>query len=251
MERRPLTLDRGIPLFENRWLDWGSRIHPSVPLLFWGPISLGAIVVATFGDLSWFGVLSWSAAGYLTWILAEYSVHRWFFHFRPRSLILRRLFYLVHEHHHRYLERDRLLAPPLMSLSIGAVFIGLFFVILGPLVGLDAVWAFGGGFGAAYLAYDYTHYFIHFSRPRTRWGRFLRRCHLEHHFRTPDRWYCISWPWFDYLFRTERSGRVKAVVSSYADAHVWDDESLPEMVRRYELQSLEAATPSTVVRTTD
>jgi len=236
MERRPQTLDRGIPLFENRLLDWGSRIHPSMPLLFWGPISLGALVIAALSDLTWIGFLGWSAAGYLCWVATEYSVHRWFFHFRPRTLWLRRWLYLVHEHHHRYLERDRLLAPPLLSLSIGAVFIGSFLATIGPVVGLDAVWAFGGGFGTAYLVYDYTHYRIHFVRPRTRWGRYLRRCHLEHHFRSPDRWFCISWPWFDYLMRTQGGDLRRDRTSPHAAAADWDDESLPPMVRRYEMQ---------------
>lgn len=229
------TFDRGIRLFEHPLLDWGSRVHPALPLLFWGPISLGLIVRALWGSTSAGAVAVSVVVGFFGWFLAEYAIHRWFFHFRPRSLRMRRLFYLVHEHHHRYQERDRLLAPPLMSLAIGGM-LALAFLAVMPWIGVDVMLAFAGGFAAGYLCYDYTHYLIHFARPRTRWGRYVRRCHLEHHFSTPERWFCISIPWVDYLFGTAGLRGPKSSRPEIEPHDLWDDESLPPLVRAYEAE---------------
>ena len=69
------------------------------------------------------------------------------------------------------------------------------FYILAP--GLEI-----GGFLIGYLGYDYTHYATHFVRPKTRIGKGLRKRHLQHHFACPDRWYGVSSPLWDYVFRT-------------------------------------------------
>ena len=241
--QRPNTLDRGIRLFEHPLLDWGSRVHPALPGLFCGPVAVAALAASVRYDLGPLAIGAWFVAGYAAWMFAEYALHRWFFHFRPRSARLQRVFYVVHEHHHRYQERDRLLAPPLMSLSIGAIFVGAFFLAVAPWVGYGPMWAFAAGFCVSYLVYDYTHYFIHFAKPRTRWGRFVRRCHLEHHFSTPDRWFCISFPPLDYLFGTQRRVGTRSDVArpqhddrDRDDRHRddWSRDGLPPLVRRFE-----------------
>ena len=236
--RVPQTLDRGIRLFRHPILDWGSRVHPALPALFWGPLAGGAIIWAAAVERAVWAALGWAALGFATWLLFEYAIHRWFFHFRPSRPWMQRLFYLVHEHHHRYQERDRLLAPPLLSLPIAAACWGLFYLTIGRWSGLPAVAASFGGFILAYLVYDYTHFYVHFGRPRTRWGRYVRRCHLQHHFSTPDTWYCISWPWVDYLFRTQggrrRTEGLEAGEVPFDVLDSWSEEGLPPMVREHE-----------------
>jgi dihydroceramide fatty acyl 2-hydroxylase len=249
--RVPQTLDRGIRLFRHPILDWGSRVHPALPALFWGPLATTAFVWSILAELTVATALGWATAGFGVWIFFEYAIHRWFFHFRPSRAWMQRLFYLVHEHHHRYQERDRLLAPPLLALPIAATCLGLFYLTVGRWAGLAAVGALFGGFIFAYLVYDYTHFYVHFGRPRTRWGRYVRRCHLQHHFSTPDTWYCISWPWLDYLFRTQggrrRSEGLEEGDMPYDVFDSWSDEGLPPMVREHERRRAEeeqAATAS-------
>lgn len=230
---RENRLRRGIRLFDHPLLDWASRVHPVLPALFWGPLSVGGIAWGLWSGFPVELAVGLLAAGYLSWIVSEYFIHRWFFHFRPRATWLKRLFYYVHEHHHRYQEFDRLLAPPLLSLSLGAVSVGLFYVLIGRTMGFAAMCVFGGGFGIGYLIYDYTHLYIHFARPKSRWGRFLRRCHLEHHFARPDRWFCISLPWLDFVFRTNARPQD---LSRHLEEPAPDDDALPCRVRDYEAE---------------
>ena len=85
-----------------------------------------------------------------------------------------------------------------MSVPLAVAFLGLFWLPLGQ----PAVFPFFGGFIVGYLAYDYTHYATHFVRARTWIGKGLRKRHLQHHFACPDRWYGVSSPLWDYVFRT-------------------------------------------------
>src|SRR6188472_2529072 len=44
-------------------------------------------------------------------------------------------------------------------------------------------WAFHAGFTAGYMFYDLSHYWLHHSKPRSEYGRRLRRNHYLHHFK--------------------------------------------------------------------
>lgn len=230
MARQERLLRRGIRLFKHPVLDWASRAHPLLPALLWGPL-----VIAFF----WYGVASIASKGtiaiglligFCAWILTEYAIHRWFFHFRPRSAAARRFFYYVHEHHHRYQEWDRLLAPPMLSLSIAAVLLPAIYLTVGRWLGLPLMCVFLTGYSVGYLVYDYTHLYLHFARPRTRWGRYLRRCHLEHHFARPDRWFCISFPPLDFLFLTHRR-RSEPSIPEQSRPDGWDSEQHDAVLR--------------------
>ncbi|HXV76631.1 MAG TPA: sterol desaturase family protein [Candidatus Polarisedimenticolaceae bacterium] len=184
--------------FASPWLERLSRIHPLVPLCVWAPLAVAAIVAGARAGLSAAAVAGWTAAGLLAWTLTEYVLHRWLFHFEPADPGLRDKLYPVHRLHHDVQEWDRLVAPLLMSVPLAAVFFGLFSLV----VGWPSALPLFGGFVIGYLAYDYIHFYTHFGRPRTRIGRGLRRRHLQHHFACPDRWFGVSSPLWDYVFRT-------------------------------------------------
>lgn len=234
-------LQRGIRLFDHPLMDWGSRVHPLLPALFWGPIALGELVWGASGCDSALAVVFWSLAGYGYWLVFEYVAHRWLFHFRPPGKWLRKLYYYVHEHHHRYQERDRLMAPPLMSVSIASTMYVIAFATLGDWLGLHRVLVLLFGFTSGYLLYDYIHYYTHFARPRTKLGRFVRRCHLEHHFKSPDRWFCISFPWLDYLFGTNGTDGLRPDADHARELSRWDIDGLPAKVREHETAEALAA----------
>lgn len=230
---REHRLDRGLRVFRNPFLDWVSRAPPAVPGLLWGPLAAAALAYGVYSGLGRGKCAGLFGGGFVAWLFAEYLIHRWIFHFQPRPGRLRRLYYYIHEHHHRYQEWDRLLAPPLMSLSIGAILIAAISLTLGRILDAGGVCVFSSGLALGYLVYDYTHLYIHFARPRTRWGRFVRRCHLEHHFARPDCWFCISFPWLDYLFRTHR--RNDGSMPAMNAGHAADDPAdLPQLVRDFE-----------------
>ncbi len=55
-----------------------------------------------------------------------------------------------------------------------------------------------------YLGYDWMHYYTHHAVPKNRFGKFMRRFHLEHHFKTSTRQFGLSSPIWDYVFRSFR-----------------------------------------------
>jgi len=191
-------IDGKVRAFDNPLLERLSRIHPAVPLCLWGPISIVWIYLGLRDGISAPRVAGLTVVGLVSWTLTEYILHRWIFHWRPRNSTLRDWFYPVHQLHHDVQEWDRIVAPPLMSVPLAVVLFGVFWLLLGQ----PTVFPFFGGFIIGYLAYDYTHYATHFVRPRTWIGKGLRKRHLQHHFACPDRWYGVSSPLWDHIFRT-------------------------------------------------
>lgn len=196
--RRSDWLRASPPLFGSRFLDRFTRVHPSVPVL----IFLPAIVL-----LSAFGVGRVGAgnaillvlAGYLTWTLTEYWMHRVVFHFEPEDGWGARFHWLIHGVHHEHPNDPmRLVMPPSVSVPLAIVFYGLFWLILGA----DRALMFGAGFYAGYLLYDMIHYHLHHHVPRTRMGKKFRELHLRHHFQDHERGFGISAPYWDAIFRT-------------------------------------------------
>lgn len=189
--------------FTNDTLERLSRVTPSMPALMFGPIALYLFVLAVIEEGGLVATALF-AAGVLAWSLAEYILHRWVFHWRPVTPALQQLWYPVHMLHHDVQEWDRLVAPPLMSLPFFCIFLGAFYGLLGA----PAMYGPFAGFCVGYLAYDYVHLYTHFARPTTRLGKALRRRHLQHHFKHPDRWYGVSSPLWDYVFRTHVAGEL-------------------------------------------
>ncbi len=198
-------LDRGFRVFRNPVMDALSRAHPAIPAVMWLPVAVFSLGLAVYFGLAWYHFLWTLPAGVLLWSLSEYWLHRSFFHWRPNNRLLARMQYWVHEHHHRYQEWDRLVAPPLMSLPIFFFFLGIFwFAFGGTLEAMPhpAIYPLLSGFILGYLAYDYTHFATHFWPCRSKWMKNRRKLHFQHHFAFPDRWYGISMPLWDYIFRT-------------------------------------------------
>jgi dihydroceramide fatty acyl 2-hydroxylase len=186
-----------IRAFDSPLLERLSRVHPLTPLLVWPPVAMLLLVTGLTG-VSVPASLGLWVAGLFVWTFSEYVLHRWVFHWVGPTEGLRRLWYPVHHMHHDVQERDRLLAPPLLSIPLFFVFLGLFSWWPG------APWMYPlfSGFIVGYLAYDYIHFYTHFARPRSALGKGLRRRHLQHHFAFEDRWFGVSTPLWDYVFRT-------------------------------------------------
>ncbi len=184
--------------FENPILERLSRIHPVVPVCIWGPIAVGLVTLGTIRGVGVGATAGLFGLGVLVWTLTEYLLHRWVFHWQPTNPALRKAFYPVHQLHHDYQEWDRLVAPPLMAVPIWMSFLGLFYWLLGT----PTLFPFFAGFTIGYLGYDYVHLYTHFARPKSAIGKGLRRRHLQHHHACPDRWYGVSSPLWDYVFRT-------------------------------------------------
>jgi dihydroceramide fatty acyl 2-hydroxylase len=186
-------------MFESDFFEFFSRIPPwQPPVIFIPLISLafwqGLVVGVGIGPS-----LALFLAGLVLWSLTEYWAHRVIFHFEAKSKLGKRIFWILHGVHHDWPnDKYRLVFPPGMSLPLAGLFFGLFTLTTGELLRFPLM----SGFMAGYLAYDMIHYWTHHFSPRSRLGKFLRRYHLEHHFKDPDAGYGVSTPVWDYVFGT-------------------------------------------------
>jgi sterol desaturase/sphingolipid hydroxylase (fatty acid hydroxylase superfamily) len=185
-------------MFDARWLDKLSRVHPSVPLIIFVPV-IAVLLVEGFihGAGAWTPV--WLVGGYLFWTLTEYWLHRLVFHFEPERGIGARLHWIIHGVHHDHPNDPmRLVMPPSVSIPLAALFVFVFYLVLGS----PAFLPFGAGFLGGYLFYDMLHYHVHHHRPTTPLGKRLRELHLRHHFQDHERGYGVSAPFWDHVFGT-------------------------------------------------
>jgi sterol desaturase/sphingolipid hydroxylase (fatty acid hydroxylase superfamily) len=192
-------------LFENRALEALSHIYWWQIPLIWGPIIAALFLLAVKAQgVALASALGWAAFGFLLWTFEEYLLHRFFFHYRPRSALGRKVHFLAHGIHHLDpWDRTRLVFPPLGGIVIAA---GLFLVLLAFLP-LGPALAAMAGLLVGYVTYDMTHYFTHHARPRSRWGKFLKTWHLAHHHKHWRRMYGVSSPLWDFVLRTGRPKR--------------------------------------------
>ncbi|MFA6234223.1 MAG: sterol desaturase family protein [Bacteroidota bacterium] len=187
-------------MFQNDIVEFFSRAHWTVPLLVFIPIIVAFLVISFrhFG-LQGATILTYVLYGLLFWTLTEYFLHRFVFHYQPKSERGRRIHWMFHGVHHDYPSDPlRLVMVPSISLPLSALFYFLFVTVLGN----AAAAPFTAGFLVGYLFYDTTHYAVHHFPIRGRvFGR-LREWHMRHHFQDPERGFGVSSPLWDFVFRT-------------------------------------------------
>ena len=195
-----------IRLFKSDFLEFFTHISPVTVTLIWLPVAgwfLGKAIQSRPEGTAWHIPLGF-LAGLFLWTFAEYMLHRHVFHYRPRSVWQERVTYLFHGiHHHQPQCKTRLVMPPVVSIPLAGLFYGLFYLVgavlmnsphwVGPLV---------SGFILGYLVYDLTHYATHHFPMKRGVFKFLRRYHMQHHFKTHNARYRVSSPLWDYVFRT-------------------------------------------------
>jgi dihydroceramide fatty acyl 2-hydroxylase len=196
--KRSEMLSASPVMFQNRWLDALSRVHPIVPPILFLP----AIAIAFLTGVERVGTANALLAvglGYVAWTLAEYWIHRIVFHFEPEDGLGARLHWIVHGVHHDHPNDPmRLVMPPSVSVPLTLLFLWLFELALG----FDWAIAVFSGFLAGYLAYDMLHFHTHHHRPKSRLGRKLRELHMRHHFQDDHTGYGVSAPYWDHVFGT-------------------------------------------------
>jgi sterol desaturase/sphingolipid hydroxylase (fatty acid hydroxylase superfamily) len=179
--------------FRSDFLEKFSRCHGLVPLVVYLPI-IGWCLWASRG-LGAGPLVAFVAAGLFVWTLAEYWLHRLVFHFERWP----RLHYFIHGIHHMFPnDRGRVVMPPAASALPALAFWSIAWLVLGTDRALPAY----AGFAIGYLWYDMTHFWTHVARPRTAWGRFLRRHHMLHHFKDHSVRFGVSTPLWDVVFGT-------------------------------------------------
>lgn len=180
-----------------------SRSSPAAPYVLFGPLAVYllyrafALSFAAEGSAVPLTALL-VAAGWLSWTLIEYGLHRFIFHLAPTSDPRRVARFLLHFHHHRTPgARQRLVATPLQAGSLVALLAGINTLFGDSSIALPLL----AGQALGYLAYEWSHYCAHHRRPRTQLARHLRRHHLRHHAADSGN-YGVSSPLWDWVFGT-------------------------------------------------
>src|SRR4051795_8064241 len=139
--RRTEALRASPPMFETRWLDKLSRVHPAVPVVIFLPV-ITLLGVLAFERMDGLRVLLLFLGGYLFWTLTEYWIHRAIFHFEPEQGFGARLHWIIHGVHHDHPNDPmRLVMPPSVSVPLASGFVVAFVAIMGT----PTAWAFAAG----------------------------------------------------------------------------------------------------------
>jgi sterol desaturase/sphingolipid hydroxylase (fatty acid hydroxylase superfamily) len=190
-----------IRMFESDAMEFLSRVHPATPLLLYLPLIVASVYFALARvQLSILSIAELFVLGLMIWTLLEYIIHRYAFHYEPKTRIGKQFHFVVHGVHHDYPnDAKRLVMPPAVSIPLAIVFYGLFFLLFGRAA--PALWA---GFAGGYVCYDSIHYAIHHFPMKTGiWNR-LKQHHLRHHYQDDHAGYGVSSPFWDHIFRTHR-----------------------------------------------
>lgn len=195
-------------MFDNDFLEACSHIHPLTIPIVWVPVTvaLGYLSVSVRHlDMISFGGLF--VAGVLLWTFAEYMLHRFVFHYEPKSHWGKRLHFLLHGVHHDYPnDATRLVMPLGISVPLAAMFYWLFTIVFGAQYS-PAVLA---GFIVGYICYDMVHYATHHMSMRGPLGAWLKKHHLRHHYMDETYGYGVSTPLWDVVFGTMKSEHERA-----------------------------------------
>ncbi len=147
-----------------------------------------------------FGVLLLQiATGILIWTLMEYLLHRFVFHWTPRSPKAREIMLSLHLRHHRNPREPKdILVRPFFSLPLSALFFGVFWGVWGfpAAVGLQI------GIWIGFLYYELVHYRIHMSKVSNGLLQTQRRGHFYHHFVDGRRRFGVTSPLWDLVLGT-------------------------------------------------
>src|SRR5213083_2075286 len=184
-----------IRMFDNSFMEFFSRVHPATPLILYLPV-VGYMLYAALWrqGFSLFVVVGLFLLGMLLWTLLEYLIHRYIFHYEPKTRIGKRLHYIIHGVHHDYPnDARRLVMPPSISVPLA------FLLIFGRLT--PCVFA---GLVFGYVCYDMLHYATHHFPMKHGVWLWLKQYHLRHHYRDDQVGYGISSPLWDYVFGTTR-----------------------------------------------
>jgi sterol desaturase/sphingolipid hydroxylase (fatty acid hydroxylase superfamily) len=197
-----------IRLFKSNFMEFFTHISPLAVIILWLPVIVFFLVRAMLnrdaGGFPWHIPLGF-LLGLFLWTFAEYTLHRFVFHYRPRNAWQERVTYLFHGiHHHQPHIKTRLVMPPAVSIPLAFLFYGLFYLV-GAVLLKAPQWVdpLVAGFMLGYLTYDLIHYATHHFPMKRGYLKYLRKYHMQHHYKTPDARYGVSSPIWDYVFRTK------------------------------------------------
>ena len=200
--------DVPIRLFKSDFLEFFTHISPIVVLIIWLPVSLyfliTSIITLPAGVSAVFIPITF-LFGLILWTFSEYNLHRFLFHYEPKNATQEKIFFMFHGIHHAQPQcKTRLVMPPVLSIPMAAIFYGLFVLIFTVILGIPHwVAPTFAGFILGYLAYDLIHYATHHFAMRDGYLKYIKRYHMQHHYKTPTKRFGVTSPIWDVVFNTK------------------------------------------------
>ncbi len=187
-----------------------KNIGPTIGILFSPPnpvlyecafafIDISEVLFVFTKGIGILPILASFIGGLFLWLLVEYFIHRFVFHHRSKSVILRKVVYAIHGVHHAFpTDHQRLYVPFVPALFMKGILMMLFCVVFGWL-GLTLL----AGLVTMHQFYNLVHYFIHTdSFPHNPFLNRLRANHLKHHRGHGEKCFGVTSTFFDRLFGT-------------------------------------------------
>ncbi|CAN2389329.1 fatty acid alpha-hydroxylase activity [Pristimantis euphronides] len=213
-------VDRPIRLFQSDFVEWCSKTAWYIVLAVWVPVifylTWYCLRELARGETRLFTSFTTEYSipvplfcffplfflGMMIWSLMEYGIHRYVFHTNPpaSNYFLITLHFMLHGQHHKApFDSSRLVFPPVPA---SFVIIPLYLavqVLFPQVVGLSLF--VGGLFG--YVAYDMTHYYLHYGSPaKGSYLAWLKSYHVRHHFEHQNTGFGITSTLWDRPFNT-------------------------------------------------
>jgi 4-hydroxysphinganine ceramide fatty acyl 2-hydroxylase len=192
--------NESVRMFDSRFMEFFSHVHPATPLVLYLPVVGYFLYQAWQAKFSILLMVGLFAFGIMIWTLVEYVIHRYVFHYEPKTRWGKFLHFMVHGVHHDYPnDATRLVMPPVVSIPLAVLFFGLITLAFGRFA--PPIFA---GLVFGYVCYDAIHYAAHhFAMKRGVWLR-LKQYHLRHHYHDDQVGFGVSSPIWDYVFRSTR-----------------------------------------------
>jgi sterol desaturase/sphingolipid hydroxylase (fatty acid hydroxylase superfamily) len=184
-----------IRMFKSNFLEALSKVSFYVPLLVFIPVIIYLSYVSLFEtNMTGLYFIGYVLLGLFVWTFTEYILHRFIFHFYPKSDWLRRIHFIFHGVHHDYPnDAKRLVMPPSASIPLALGFYFLFKLLM-PAGTCDAFFI---GFIGGYLVYDMMHYALHHANFKSGLWKRLKQHHMLHHYSDASRGFGVSSDFWD------------------------------------------------------
>ena len=192
--------DETARMFKSDFFEAFSRVHFTVPLYIFLPIIFYSLYRSIWlFKLEFLNIVSLIIIGLFVWTLTEYTLHRFIFHYQPKSQFGKKLHFIFHGVHHDYPnDSKRLVMVPTVSIPLATFFYFLFKIILG----VSFVAPFFVGFLIGYLFYDLSHYAIHHFNMHGKFWLAIKNHHMKHHYQDSEKGFGVSTPLWDAIIGT-------------------------------------------------
>lgn len=192
--------DETARMFKSDFMEALSKVHFTVPLFIYVPIIIYLLYSSiALHSLPVLNIVWLIIAGIFIWTITEYLLHRFVFHFTPKTDFGNRISFIFHGVHHDYPnDTKRLVMPPSVSVPLALFFYILFYYLFGSI----KVLPFFAGFLAGYLTYDISHYAIHHFNMHSKFWLIIKNHHMRHHYKDASKGYGVSSPFWDVVFKT-------------------------------------------------